>query len=373
MIARDLNPFQVSGPVKPAQMIDRDRETKELFELADGGHSTRLVAPRRYGKSTLLGRVLLEAERQGMPTAHVDLMDVLTLGAIVTRIERAYNRSLKGSVRAAASDILKTWKLGVSLGGAGFAVQLMANPRLDAEPVLLKLLELPMRLAERTGIRTVIALDEIQDILNVDGADGILRSVIQYQADDASYLFAGSSPSLVEKLFSDPSRPFLEHALPQQLGPLPDAESARYVAERFAASGRDPGAALDPLIEFARGHPQRTMLLAHHLWAVTPRGSVADEGAWLEALRRAADGSAALFRARYEALPVNEKRVALVLAAGIGTLYDQRVYTAVGLKKGSIRSALEGLEGRAEVIRSDGAPVLADPLFEHWLEEKGSL
>ena len=372
-MSRDLNPFHTSGPIKPSEMIARDEETADLFNLADGGHSSRLVAPRRYGKSTLLGRVLAEADKQGMPTAHVDLMDVLTLGAIVTRIERAYNKALKGAVRSAASDILKTWKIGVSLGGGGFAVRLMSNPTLDAEPVLLKLLELPSRLAEKTGTRTVIALDEVQDLLNVQGADGILRSVIQHQTDDAAYLFAGSSPSLVRRLFDDPSRPFLEHALPHELRPLPLDACARYVADRFTEQGRDAGDALDPLVEFTRGHPQRTMLLAHHLFAVIPHGSRADEGAWLEALARSLDGAKPLLSARYEALPTNEKRAIVALAVSSGSLYQAATLSSVGLKKGSARAALEGLEGRAEVIRANGEPVIADPLFEHWLEEKGAL
>jgi len=46
-MARDLNPFQTSGPIKPADMIDRDVETGELFDLADGSHSSRHVTPTR--------------------------------------------------------------------------------------------------------------------------------------------------------------------------------------------------------------------------------------------------------------------------------------------------------------------------------------
>lgn len=352
-------------------MIDRDLESQELFDLADGGHSSRIVAPRRYGKSSLMGRVLVEAERVGMPTAHVDLMDVLTLGAVVTRFERAYANSLRGPIRSAASDILKSWKIGVSLGGGGFAVKMISNPTLDAEPVLLKLLELPTSLAQKKGVRSVIVLDEIQDILNVPGADGIIRSVIQYQADDASYLFAGSSPGLMEKLFSDPSRPFLEHAIPKTLTPLPEEECAGYIREKFTESGRDAGDALDSLIAFTRGHPQRTMLLAHHLWAATPRGSIADESAWQQALKLAFDGAKPLLRARYEALPTNERRLALAIALEKGTIYDIRVLTSVGLKKGSVQKTLESLEARAEVIRDAGTPVIADPLFSYWLQEKG--
>jgi uncharacterized protein len=351
-------------------MIDRDEEARELGDLAAGGHSVRLVAPRRYGKTSLLGRILHDAAAEGMPTAHVDLLGVLTLAGIVTRIERAYADSLRGAVRKAADAILRSWNVGVSLGGGGFAVTFRSNPNVDVESVLLRLLELPARLSARTGERCVIAFDEMQDVLRVEGADGIIRSVIQYQVDDASYLFAGSSPSLMSRLFDSPSRPLLDHALPHELQPLRPGDSAGYIEARFAPTGRDPGSALDPLLTFVRGHPQRTMLLAHHLWAVTPRGATADEGAWTEALDRAARGSRAVLEARWHALPANEQRIAVALATAAGSVYDAGVYRSVGLKRGSIDRALAGLEGRGEAVRSSGWE-LTDPLLEHWLLERG--
>jgi uncharacterized protein len=367
------NPFQISGQLAAEQMIDRDRETAQLLELVDGGHSARLVAPRRYGKTTLLGRTLRDAASAGTPTAHVDLLGVLTLAAIVTRIERAYSESLKGPIRRAADAVLRSWNIGVSLGGGGFTASFSSNPRLDVESVLLRLLELPANLAEKTGRRSVIAFDEIQDVLRVEGADGIIRSVIQYQAGDAAYLFAGSSPSLMSRLFDNPSRPLLEHALPLALKPLPADETGSYVERRFGETGRRVGAALEPLLRFARGHPQRTMLLAHHLWAVTPRGSTADESAWVEALTVAEEGARAVLRARWEALPVNEQRAAVALATSVSSIYDEQVYRSVGLKRGSIVKALTSLEGRGEAIRTPTGPQLTDPLLEHWLAERGPL
>ena len=62
--SRDINPFRFSGPLAPEDMIDRDQESDELLALADGGHSFRLVGPRRYGKTTLLRRVLTAAEHE---------------------------------------------------------------------------------------------------------------------------------------------------------------------------------------------------------------------------------------------------------------------------------------------------------------------
>ena len=364
------NPFQVSGPLRPDAMIDRDEEAARLGELVAGGHSARLVAPRRYGKTTLLGRVLHDAAGTGMPTAHVDLLGVLTLAGIVTRIERGYAAGLRGPVRRAADAILRSWNVGVSLGGGGFAVTFRSNPSVDVESVLLRLLELPERLAARTGKRCVIAFDEMQDVLRVEGADGIIRSVIQYQAEYASYLFAGSSPSLMTRLFANPSRPLLDHALAVELTPLPLDSVAEYVEGRFARTARDVGEALDALLQFTRGHPQRTMLLAHHLWAVTPPGSVADETAWAEARGEALRGAQPVLEARWEALPANEQRAAIALAVG-ASVYDAAVYRQVGLKRGSIDRALAGLHGRGEALRGPGGWRLADPLLEAWLAERG--
>ena len=74
-------------------MIDRDAEASRLLALAEGGHASRLVAPRRYGKTSLLRSVLLEAADGGWATALVDLEGVLSLSSTVVRIERAYDRS----------------------------------------------------------------------------------------------------------------------------------------------------------------------------------------------------------------------------------------------------------------------------------------
>jgi hypothetical protein len=95
-------------------MIDRDPEADDLLALADGGHSFRLVGPRRYGKTTLLRRVLEAAEHQGAATVLVDLQDVLSIAEIVVRIERGDER-LKGPVRRHVENLLRTWTSGSRL------------------------------------------------------------------------------------------------------------------------------------------------------------------------------------------------------------------------------------------------------------------
>lgn len=367
---RDLNPFNFSGPLAPEDMIDRDEEADDLLALAEGGHSFRLVGPRRYGKTTLLRRVLGAAEQRGMATVLVDLQDVLSIAEIVVRIERGYQR-LKGPIRRQVENLFRTWNIGLSLGGGGFTATLQRNPNVDAESVLLRLLELPAHLFDRSGTTSLVVFDEIQDVLAVRGADGKIRSVIQHHTEAATYAFAGSAPGVMQELFADPKRPLLDQAVPRNLAPLPLRDVGDYVSERFRRTRREAGSALAPLLEFTRGHPQRSMMLAHYLWERTPRGETADEGAWVAAIDQAASDTAPLMRAIWRALSVNERRVARALAVATTPLHSEETATAVGIKRASIGKALESLVANADVIQEGGRPRLTDPIFELWLQSRG--
>jgi hypothetical protein len=59
---------------------------------------------------------------------------------------------------------------------------------------------------------------------------------------------------------------------------------AEYVAVRFEEQHRDCQRVLGLLLDVTRGHPQRSMMLAAHLFARTPAGGAADESTFGDAL-----------------------------------------------------------------------------------------
>lgn len=210
-----------------------------------GGHvNVRLVAPRRFGKTSVLLFHAAELEQVGWRTAHVDLAGVADFTDVSRRVASAYARLDVSWVRSHLAGLLG--RLGVSLSAVGPAVTLAARPaRADtgaAETVLERLLELPLRLFERDGTSTLVVFDEFQDLLVARrDLDGLLRAHIQYHQDAAAYVFAGSEPSMMRELFEARERPFFGQADPLSLGPLPVDDALLELSDRFETEGLDGG------------------------------------------------------------------------------------------------------------------------------------
>lgn len=365
----DLNPFVYSRPVAPDDVIDRDEETRELLTAAAGGHYLRLYAPRKYGKTSLLRRVLRDGEREeGMVPVLVDLYGVLSLADVAVRVERAYARQLKGRLRSRVDELLQSTGLGLSLGAMGIGARLQFEPRSDPLPALHALLDLPLRFERFGGTRVLVAFDEFQDIVKVREMDAILRGHIQHQGEVASYIFAGSEATLMRRLFEERERPLYGQAVPMRLGRLADADIAAYVAERFRGTGRDIGEALGPLLETARGHPQRAMLLAHRLWAATEPGAPATRADWDAALDGALAEVEPELEARWSRFSAVEQKTLRSVVAGRGSPYRTAVLARLDLRKASAQQALKNLRGRADVEAVDRAYLLVDPLLAVWIE-----
>ena len=365
MEVADPNPFRYSAPVAPEDLIDRDEEARELLGLAHGGHFARLSAPRRYGKTSLLHRVLGDAEKAGMNVALVDLYGVVSVTDVVFRLRDAY-RMFRGPVARRIEDLVGSASLRAGFGPAEVEVAL-GQAGTNADQLFWELLELPREACERTGARCLVVFDEFQDLLKAGSKlDAPLRTRVQRHADAASYIFAGSHEGMLSELFDRQERPLYGQAVRFVLDPLGEADVAKYIAERFARSDRGPGRALNYLLQLARGHPQRTMLLANRLWGATPVGGVADEATWEEARRRAFADLEESFAGHWDAVEDSARRVLLAVSA------QKKLFAADTLKRyaltpGSATRARDGLLRSGDLLERGGALQLTDPLFAAWV------
>jgi hypothetical protein len=368
-VITDVNPFVYSHPLSPEDIVDRDDETRELLRNVVGGHYVRLFAPRKYGKTSLLRRALRDGEAgEGLIPILVDLYRVSSIADVTVRFERAYSRHLKGAIRTRIEEFLQKTGIGLSLGAFGISARLQLDTRFDPLPALHALLDLPLRLEESGSYRAFVALDEFQDVDKVPDLDGLIRSHIQYQGDVASYVFAGSEPGLMKQLFENKDRPLYGSAVPMRLTRLANRDIAAYVAERFVQTDRRVGDALNPLLDSAKGHPQRAMLLAHRLWAEVDQGETAGLDSWRTAHAAALAELTPEFDAQWRGFDRSEQKTMRAVIAGEGSPYRADVRNRLELTKDMVRKALPRLSATAEIEVVDGKQVVVDPLFAEWIE-----
>src|SRR5215218_714306 len=366
-----MNPFRYTEPVPPSELIDRDSEAEALLRTAVGGNNSRLIAPRRYGKTSLLQRVIDDARREGWAAVYVDFFGVLTLADVTARIERAYASQLEGGLASWFAGIRRRLHPTLRFGGepdVPAELELSADPQ--AEPPLLDRLALPRRILERTGQRTLVVFDEFQDVLGAkDRADAVIRSEIQHHGDAASYVFAGSQLGMMRRLFADKRRALYGQASAVDLAPLAPDDVAEDVDLRFARTNRNVGAALDLLLDAGAGHPQRTMLLANALWEEVDPGQTATEEHWFAAYDRAMVEVRDELRAIWIGLSTGQRRVLSAVADNREGLYAGGRRHG-GSRGGAVKSAIRALADLGEVVEDRRVPTgyrVVDPLLRHWI------
>ena len=364
------SPFTYEEPVTVDQLVDRKRELSVLVERSLEARNSRLEGPRRFGKTSLLRATLSRAEKQGAVAIEVNFLGCVTASDVADRIERAYSAQLDGTLRRWFDGLVRTLRPSISAAPGGVGVSAALQP---GSPGLLDRLALPKRVQERTGRQCVIAFDEFQEVLRVgDALPGIFRSELETHGPAAGYIFSGSHPGLMRELFSDRRHAFFAQAAPLELGPLPPDELADYIVARFADTGRDPGEGLGPLLDAAAGHPQRAMLLAHHLYEATGPRKTAGIEEWVTALDAATREAHGEVQVLWESSSNRERRVLKAIAFDV-PLRGREAHERFGLgKSAATQAAVDRLYAQGHLVSAEASRsgwALVDPFLRTWLRQ----
>lgn len=365
------SPFIYEEPVAPGALIGRTAELETLIDRASDARSSRLEGARRFGKTSLLRAALAAAQQDGAVPVEVNFLGCVSAADVAERIERAYAAQLDSKLRRWYDGLIRTLQPTVSAAPGGVGVR--AQPRVSA-PGLLDRLGLPRRIHERTGRMCLIAFDEFQEVLRIDQAlPGVFRSELEAHGSAAAYIFSGSHPGLMRELFGDRRHAFFAQAAPVQLGPLPADALADFITARFADGRRDPGEALGPLLDVTEGHPQRAMLLSHHLYRRVGRDRPADIELWMDALRAARREAQGETQVLWESCTELERRVLKVIAhrtVALGSLEaDARFALAKG---GSTKITVDRLFADGHLVEDPATRTgwrVVDPFLSAWLRE----
>lgn len=353
-----MSPFDYTGPLPPERVQGREELLAELTRRVTTRTPTALLGPRRFGKTSVLGR--LAADLTEATTITVDLMPVQSsLDAA-----RALLSALLDAGAAVSQDATQVAaSIGVNLVALRAEIRTTrASDRPDPADAFANLVDTLVKTALRRP--TVVVFDEFQQIATVAGGTAVLRAALQHHYKDLGLLFAGSAPSALRDIFANHDQPFLHQADIVEIEPLTLPAVQQIIDDGFVRTGRQPGAVASLIHDFTAGHPLRTMQAAHATWLHAEQ--IPGDQAWgeaLEAVRRAALPSVS---ALYEQLSAVQRKVLRILANG-GSIYGTAAHRLDLDSKGSAQSARSALLADGHLIVEDGRDRVTDPFLADWL------
>jgi hypothetical protein len=377
------NPF-VYGEVVPGEsFVDREAELDRLIGDLSAGQKVFLISPRRYGKSSLIRQALRALSRRGVLTLEITVSSYSSylsflegyaraLAAVETRWERA-----RGWLTKVIQSTRPEVRYDAEAAGPGrfsVAFPLVRNER-DVTRLANEVFTLPGRLAAEQKRSMVVALDEFQAIDGFNGGsvEHVLRAAAQQQRQ-VGYVFAGSEPSLMEKMIG-PRRPFYKAGPVMRLQKIPADVFAAFIEAKFGRSGIRAEAGLGAaIVDLAGNLPYDVQRLAHETWDDVRSGG--GRRATLDSLHttlaRLLAEQETIFEAVWQRLTLAQRAVfrAVVLEDGHGLLSsDVRARYRLG-GPSSIQTSLSALVKQDLVLKEGSQYVVVDSLLREWIARR---
>ena len=371
------NPFTFGDLALDDAFTNRAAELKALRSDLTNGQNVALVAPRRYGKTSLLRKAAQQLVRKGVLVAEVDLMKTPSKEKLAGSLARAIHDDIASPLFKAKERlrvfsglrITPTITIHPKDGTPSFSFA-ASHRREDLDATLEHLLELPASLAAERGKRVAIVFDEFQEITEIDPKlPALMRAVFQEQPNVA-HVYAGSRRDVMHRLFTHENEPFFRSAKVMELERIDVRQFARFVAEQFQRSDRALGEDVaDELVAITRGHPYGTQELAYALWEEVPEGftgTTTDLGRALVAVVRSEN---AHFTLAWETASRAQRLVLQALATEPGSVFAGDYRLRHGLPAAStVQRAVEQLVSDELVERRpDNGFRIAEPFLREWV------
>jgi uncharacterized protein len=164
---------------------------------------------------------------------------------------------------------------------------------------------------------------------------------------------------------------FFAQAKPVDLPRLGAEDLAEYIGSRFERGGREAGEALELLLRTADGHPQRAMLLAHHLFVNAGSAASASSEEWVAAFAGAARDANPEVQAAWDSWNNSERRLMPAISERTTPLQGRVARERYGVSKtGSNQHTVERLFREGHLVADETTATgwrVVDPLLELWL------
>ncbi len=353
---------------------NRKEETKKLIGNLDNGKHTFLIAPRRYGKSSLCERAF---ELSNVPWSKLDFhlamhekdVERIIINGTIDLIGKSV-----GSVEKLVHLIkkyAKKLKPKLGVGSNKFYLELeIANKSSPAENIAEALLLLEKLLRERDK-QAVLLLDEFQEIGKIDKSksiEGAIRHAAQ-ETQNLSCIFSGSNPHLLKNMFEDERRPLYKLCRKLVLGRISKKDYRNHLDKAAKAMW---GKKLDEhvfehIMTVSERHPYYVNYLCDELWSesdILPKIKTVNEAWDMVAEEERSDLLKDFF-----ALSENQRKLMIYIANhGSENVFSNAAAKKMDIPASSISRALTTLIEKDYLEKSEQAYRLIVPIYKELLK-----
>lgn len=256
-----MNPFKFGSIVRDPYFTNREKEVKEIHEVLNSANHLIIIAPRRYGKSSL---VLKATENLNRPIISLDLQLITSSQDLAAQLlKRLYRVYPAERIR----QFIKNFRIipSITLNPLNNSVDVSFSPGSASLTILEDVLN-SMEKLSRKNKKLIMVFDEFQEVFRIEkNLVQQLRSIIQYH-NNISYVFLGSQESLVREIFEKKRSPFYHFGLIMHLDKISENDFLDYLAKGFKPLTLEYEQVCNDILRVSRCHPYYTQQLAFKVW-----------------------------------------------------------------------------------------------------------
>ncbi|MBI5300451.1 MAG: ATP-binding protein [Deltaproteobacteria bacterium] len=234
--------FKFGQLLSKEDICDRRKEIQLLTKICMASGRAVIYGPRRFGKTSVIKNVIMAdfAEKQEKSLViYADFLQVDSMGDVTLRFQSALEQAISQGAKIKSfikniQNYIKHFRVEVALDPLSGAptVSLAGNHARD-ERSLPELFMCIKNFSEE--YKTLLVLDEFQDIRHIPGLEAMLRSEIQ-NLNKSAVVLLGSKKHFLREIFHDESKPFYGFGTDIEFREIPRNEWVPYMQERFAPS-----------------------------------------------------------------------------------------------------------------------------------------
>jgi hypothetical protein len=363
----DLN---VGKPVTGEELIGREEEINEIIQTIKAGQSVALIAPRRFGKTSIMMEVMNRLNREKYFTGSIDIFTVPDIEQLAFEItyQVLKNRKLDealNKLKRNLGEILTNIKFRKEIEGAEFILG-FGKPQNDPWEQLSSSVRFIETFALKYNKKICFAFDEFGDIEKLDGIEIIklFRGIIQNQKQSV-YIFSGSYESVMNKIFVTSKSPFYRMVKIVEPGFVKKEDLIKFTEKKFRKLNIPYD--IDNLsrgVELTKGHPYYIRLfIQEYYFQYLQEGKLIDPEVIFNKMMLSENNY--LEKLWDEISKKKETRVVMIKIIETG-----KPYTEIDNKGVNISRAINELLGKGIIFSDKSGYIVSDPLFERFVKER---